>query len=251
MLRLYAWRPAALSLGYFQDAAVVDFAACQQAGVDVVRRPTGGRAVLHDAEVTYAIVLPPGHPLANLGITAAYKALSAGLLCGLARLRVSADLALPEHVTRADAAASAAHPGLQAACFDAPSWYELTTTGRKLIGSAQVRRNGALLQHGSVPLHVQAERIYSLLQFADDAARSKAARNLAGKAVGLSDLMGRPFTWQEVAAALATGVQEAFGCILTASQLTPEELACVRELERRHSDATWVLQRGKGVKDCL
>src|SRR5579875_2954295 len=133
-LRLYAWRPAAVSIGYFQRlASELDLAACRELGLDWVRRPTGGRAVLHAAELTYAVAaVEPG------AVLDVYARWSRGLIAGVRRLGAAAEWIAPRR-------------GRSAACFDAGSAYEVAVGGRKLIGSAQVRRWGAVLQHGSLP----------------------------------------------------------------------------------------------------
>jgi len=222
-LRIYSWRPAALSLGYNQDVAVVERTAVIAAKVDVVRRPTGGRAVLHDDEVTYSIALPPGHPLAQTGIQASYKALSQGLLAGLTQLGLHCELAQPQH-SGAVVRPRAAGGGAFAACFDAPSWYELVVNGKKVVGSAQVRRRGALLQHGSIPLHLAGERLYHLLAFSDEEARRQSARMFSRKAAGLCEVASAEISPEQVEAALISGFTCGLGLQLTPGELNEQEL---------------------------
>jgi lipoate-protein ligase A len=247
VLRLYSWRPYALSLGHFQQGDVVDKAACAQAGVDVVRRPTGGRAVLHANEVTYSIILPPSHPLTHVSVVASYQALSQGLLRGLALLGIQAQLARVEHPPTPAAAsvASASDGGAQAACFDAPSWYELLANGRKLVGSAQVRRGGALLQHGSVPLTLVPQDLYKLLSFSSAAVRERAQQAFANKAAGLCDITAQSLTPAHVAQALISGISQALSCIMQADQLTPKELEQAETLAQKHAHPQWVWYRTK------
>lgn len=137
-LRLYRWHPPALSLGRFQPETDVDRAACARFGVEVVRRPTGGRALLHGADLTYAVALP--EPAGAAGsVDAVYRRLAAALIAGLARVGV--------------AAAVAHHEGLAGAvCMATQQGADLRVGDRKVCGSAQVRRRGAVLQHGSVLL---------------------------------------------------------------------------------------------------
>jgi lipoate-protein ligase A len=137
-LRLYRWVPPALSLGRFQPDADVDAAACAQLGVDVVRRPTGGQGLLHGGDLTYAVVMPlPAGPAG--GIDAVYQLLAGALIAGLARLGVDAAIA------RHDGPAGPV-------CFAGQQGADLRVGDRKLCGSAQVRRHGAVLQHGSILL---------------------------------------------------------------------------------------------------
>jgi lipoate-protein ligase A len=136
VLRVYQWQPPALSLGRFQPDDDVDHAACAAHGVEVVRRPTGGRALLHGADVTYSVAFAQPAGEAG-GVDALYEWLAAGLIAGLERLGVDAAIARNEG------------PG-GAVCFAGQQGADLRVGDRKLCGSAQVRRDGAVLQHGSV-----------------------------------------------------------------------------------------------------
>jgi lipoyl(octanoyl) transferase len=139
-LRLYRWHVPALSLGRFQADDDVNHDACARLGVEVVRRPTGGKALLHGADLTYAVVMP--RPVGGAGrVDAIYCTLAAGLVSGLAHLGIDAHVA--QHA-----------PGGEAGpvCFTSMQGADLRVGTRKLCGSAQVRRGGAVLQHGSVLL---------------------------------------------------------------------------------------------------
>src|SRR5881394_1227903 len=136
-IRFYGWNPPCLSLGYFQPFDVVDVDGCRALGVDVVRRATGGRAILHDRELTYSVALPASVLGHDGGILPSYYRLSLALQTGLRRLGIDVSLA-PE----SEAPNRALHGP---ACFDRPSAHEILLHGRKLVGSAQVRRAGALL----------------------------------------------------------------------------------------------------------
>ncbi len=147
VLRLYAWQPPAVSLGRFQKSeTAVNAEACKRLGFDIVRRITGGRAVLHDKELTYSIIARTGNPLFPGTVLGTYKVIAAGLLAGLRNLGISAELVArgSRHAERVDKNAR------DAACFSSPSWDELLVHGRKIVGSAQRRVSGAFLQHGSI-----------------------------------------------------------------------------------------------------
>jgi lipoate-protein ligase A len=234
-LRFYGWRPPALSLGYTQKAErEVDLEACGRAGVDVVRRPTGGRAVLHDREVTYSVVVSTA--LFPGSVVETYRRLSAGLVEGL-RL-----LGLPAEVQDGPP-----RPALRsAACFDSPSWYELVVEGRKVVGSAQVRRLGVLLQHGSIPLRFSAARLVGLLRL-PEGWRARLQEDLAAHAAGVCDL-GRPVTFAHVIDAMVEGFRLALGLELEEGELTDAEQAEARRL-RDEKYGTWewnVLGKLKG-----
>ena len=147
VLRFYTWSPAAVSLGRFQEKErAVNAEACRQRGFDIVRRITGGRAVLHCDELTYSIIARSDSALFPNDILGTYRVIAAGLLAGLRELGIAAEM-----VSR-----SGRHAGMvkivsqEPACFSSPSWYEILVKGRKIIGSAQRRVGGAFLQHGSI-----------------------------------------------------------------------------------------------------
>lgn len=150
VLRVYAWAQPTLSFGRHEAVrGHFDAATLERASVGVVRRPTGGRALLHDREVTYSVTSPvdPLEPLA-----ASYGRINALLLEALARLGVAASEA---------PAGRAVRPG-RSTCFAEPSAGELVVDGRKLVGSAQLREHGAFLQHGSILLGDDQARIAAL-----------------------------------------------------------------------------------------
>ena len=141
-LRFYTWDPPAVSVGYFQDPGKdVDIPACRGMGIDVVRRMTGGRAVLHDQELTYSLICRDDDPLFPGDIMGTYKVISSCLVRGLNSLGI--DASLTPVVKKSDAEGPSA-------CFSSPSHYEITVSGKKLVGSAQRRGDGVFIQHGSV-----------------------------------------------------------------------------------------------------
>lgn len=147
VLRFYTWAPPAVSLGRFQEAASsVDRAACRKHGIDIVRRITGGRAVLHRHELTYSIISPIDNALFPNDVLGTYKAIASGLLAGLARLGVPAEMVSRSGKFEGMVKRDTKEP----ACFSSPSWYEILVRGRKIVGSAQRRLAGAFLQHGSI-----------------------------------------------------------------------------------------------------
>lgn len=220
-LRIYRWAPPAVSLGWGQDAGECDRTACAASGWDVVRRPTGGRAVLHDAtEVTYAVMLPLTE--APDGVLAAYRWLAQGLLEGLGRLGLAGELA-----------AGKREGARSAACFDAPALYEIVVDGRKVIGSAQVRRAGYLLQHGSVPLTFDPMLHVQLLALGGG---ERMARWLLRQASGLADVSDRSLDWDEVAQALIDGFATGLGLEFEPGGHEPWEIERARQLRALYAD---------------
>ena len=179
-LRLYRWNPPAVSLGYFQDEnEVVDMKACRDAGIDVVRRPTGGRAVLHDQELTYSIIVPEVHPFINKGgVIDAYRSISRGIVTAFNLLDIVAVLTPEEH-NRAGLA-----PG---SCFDSSTAYEIQVDGKKVVGSAQLRRDGIVLQHGSILFRLPHD-VYKKVLKKDYNRKNDKEDELGQKAAGLLDL---------------------------------------------------------------
>jgi lipoate-protein ligase A len=147
VLRFYGWEPPAVSIGRFQKIEdAVNAAACRHHGFDIVRRITGGRAVLHRQELTYSIVSRTDTPLFPHTVLGTYKVIAAGLLAGLKNLGIHAEM-----VSRSDRHAHLVKKGSKdPACFSSPSWYEIVVNNKKIIGSAQRRLSGAFLQHGSI-----------------------------------------------------------------------------------------------------
>jgi lipoate-protein ligase A len=183
-LRLYRWRPPALSLGRFQPDTDVDADACARFGVEIVRRPTGGRALLHGGDLTYAVTMP-----ARGSVDATYRCLAAALCAGLADLGVPAEVA--QHEGPAGAVCMATQQGA-----------DLRVGTRKVCGSAQVQRGGGVLQHGSILLE-RLELDETDLVFGDhDRARLRAAT------VTLAEL-GAPTDPRVVADALVGGFRTA------------------------------------------
>ncbi len=229
-LRFYAWSPPCLSLGRSQKLAEVDRAACHAHGVDVVRRATGGRAVLHSDELTYSVALPQADSRAEGGVVDVYRRLSEGLLAGLRRLGVGAIQARSRHAPGGE---------LTAACFEMPSEYEITVAGRKLVGSAQWRARGGVLQHGTIPLCGDLGRIVNYLVLSDDAREAQGHR-LRLRALTMEDATGIAPSFDTVAGALAGGFSEALNLTLVPGELGPRERVQLAEIrERVYASSDW------------
>jgi len=233
-LRFYGWDPPTLSLGYAQSfSKEVDEEACRRAGIDIVRRPTGGRAVLHQYELTYAVVAPEDEEHVQGTIIESYLKISQALLFGFQSLGVPA--VMVEHGNMA---------GLgSAACFDAPSWYELVVDGRKLVGSAQVRKDGVMLQHGSIILHFDAALLFSLLRFKSDEIRKRLSAGFKEKACALDEVWPRPLTPSELEQAICRGFEAVMDIEFMEGGLSPAELALANELATKYRSDVWTKKR--------
>jgi lipoate-protein ligase A len=187
VLRFYTWDPPAVSLGRFQEeATAVRRDACRDRGVDIVRRITGGRAVLHARELTYSVVSPVNNDLFPNTVTGTYKVIAEGLLAGLLGLGVQAEMANRAGMPQARNSAQAKEP----ACFSTPSLYELVVNGRKIIGSAQRRLSGAFLQHGSILIEYDAELEAALIPGGGKAHAVTSIHQELGQAVSLEVIKG-------------------------------------------------------------
>lgn len=236
-LRFYQWRPACLSLGYFQPFEVVNLDGCQELGVGIVRRPTGGRAILHDRELTYSVALPASVLGHDGGVLPSYYRLSLALQEGLRRLGVAATLA-PE---------SAASPSIEhgPVCFDRPSAHEILLDGRKLVGSAQVRRGGGLLQHGSILIEPRLATMRRCLRPPRELADSSAGEGWEGIEDGVAGLaevgVSDP---AQIADAIASAFGARFGVALVDGRLRRDELTSADGVAgSKYQSAGWTERR--------
>lgn len=230
-LRLFAWQPPCLSLGQAQSFDDVDWEACVARGYHVVRRPTGGRAILHTDELTYSVTAPEAEPRVAGGILPSYRRLSAGLLEGLRLLDVPGVEAHHPEAAEEKARDEALNGPV---CFQAPSTYEITVAGKKLVGSAQVRREGVVLQHGTLPLVGDLARICDVLAAHPDRAR------VQSRATTVEGVLGRTVSFGQAAEAMARGFAAALNVELTPGDLLQEERAWAEEARReRYSSDAW------------
>lgn len=230
-LRFYSWSPPCLSLGRNQPLSDADLVACRALGVDSVRRPSGGRAILHTDELTYSVALLQADPRATGDVAESYRRLSEGLLSGLRSLDVE--------VVQVAAQSRPTH-GVTPVCFDTPSDYEITAGGRKLVGSAQWRARGGILQHGSLPLYGDLARIVDVLSL-DDAQRAGQREAVHTQAATLQAVLGHRLDFTAVALAVAQGFAQALNVRLEPADLTAHERGVAARLrESRYAAAEWL-----------
>ncbi len=217
-LRLYAWKPRAVSVGYFQGARdEVDLARCAALGVDVVRRLTGGGAVFHADELTYSIVVPDSHPLARGEILESYRSICAGVIAGLAELGVPSEFA---------------------------PLNDIVSGGKKLSGNAQTRRRGCVLQHGTVLLGVDPEAMFSVLLVPNEKLKGKLIEDVKARVSSVSDILGRIVGYGEAVPAFFRGFSSALGGLGPLSLPSDAEMARARVLAaERFASADWTFKR--------
>jgi lipoate-protein ligase A len=237
-LRLYAWDPPCLSLGYAQPLSDVDLTRLQAHGWDLVRRPTGGRAILHTDELTYSVVAPPGEERLAGTVLEAYHRLAEALLAALHQL------GLPAEIQEGNAAPSG--PNANPVCFEVPSTSEITVRGKKLVGSAQARRKEGVLQHGSLPLTGDLSRIVDVLAYPEEDARRRAGARLLERAATAESILGHPVSWEQAGLAFQSAFQAVLGLEFKAEGLSASELARAAELGQvKYSHPDW---RGEAIR---
>lgn len=236
-LRLYAWAPACLSLGYAQGIEEIDTERMQSLGWELVRRPTGGQAILHVDELTYAVMGPTTEPRLAGDVLESYQRLSTALLVALEILGVPAQ-ALPKLELLAKGAPN------NPICFEVPSNYEITVHGKKIIGSAQARKHKGVLQHGSLPLIGDLSRITQALYFPNEAERELTAQRLLMRATTVEQVLGRKVTWDEAAQAFVQAFQQTLNIQLLLAELSAEERECAQGLvKEKYGNLGWTLTR--------
>lgn len=201
-LRVYRWQPYAVSLGYHEPANDFDAGTLQGAGVDLVRRPTGGRAIFHAEELTYSVVMPLDHR----GPRGLYRFINEALLAGVREMGINAVLA-----PAADPARPPGNNPSSIPCFASSARSEIQWRGRKLVGSAQRRYGEVILQHGSLLLGPAHRRIVNFLSPAAFAMRDEIERHLLNRTVELRTILGRDVTFEETAGCIRRGFERACG----------------------------------------
>ncbi len=233
-LRLYAWEPACLSLGHAQSFKDVDMEQVKANGWEVVRRVTGGRAILHTDELTYSVTGSAEEPVLAGGVLESYNRLAQALLFAIRELGLPVEI--KEHVLDGQPAALNLNP----VCFEMPSTYEITVDGKKLIGSAQARKKEGVLQHGSLPLTGDLTRICQALIFADDAARGNAAQRLLARAVTVESVTGTKTDWETAAQAFVKGFEAQLGIRFQRGEMSQSELKRTDELvQEKYANPVW------------
>src|SRR5579875_262759 len=231
-LRVFRWSQPSISLGRFQRLEQeIRVDVCQQQGVALVRRPTGGRAVYHRDEFTYSIVISKNYEVPS-GVVAAYAFLAQGIIAALAQLGVQAELS-EGRVSK--------NPS--AACFASSTQADLTSGGYKMVGSAQVWREEALLQQGSLPLADRSAEFYNLLSFPTEAAREEALTLYREHTTPLHTFASAA-TWDDVANAFHVGFSQDLHTQFVPGELTASELALAQQLVAdKYSKLTWREER--------
>ena len=222
-LRLFAWHPACLSLGYAQSVQDVNLTAINALGWGLVRRSTGGRAILHVDELTYSVITPVDNAVMSGGLTESYRRISAAILEALHRLGIDAN-ADREYQTP---------PGTDkkgAVCFEVPSNYEITFQEKKLVGSAQARRKEGILQHGTLPLFGDLARILQVLNMPINADLDTTRQKLYQRAATVETILQKTIPWETAAEAFEAAFASTLDIDFVQGEISPWEAAQTERL---------------------
>ena len=238
ILRLYRWQPATVTLGYFQQGSdVVNLDSCSEFGYSVVRRITGGRAVLHDQEVTYAVISPEQNETFPGGVAQNYHVIAEVLQAtfnefGL-QTKISSgrkERALTDGVQRSS-------------CFTAPALSELVLNGQKMTGSAQKRLSTAFLQHGSIPIIIDPEQLYLALNTGDKTDLKRRVARLADRFGWMNRWLDQPVSIDEVEQCLIRQFAKIVSVNFLVDEPTEAETAdAKRLLKAKYANPEWVLR---------
>ncbi|API91782.1 octanoyltransferase LipM [Virgibacillus pantothenticus] len=211
-LRFYQWRKPTLSIGHFQKLeGRIDLEGVQKHQCQLVRRMTGGSAVLHDDELTYSIVISESHPSVASSIRQAYYDLSKGILEGYNHLGIKASYAESVSKERSNI------------CFERPAFYEMVVDGKKLSGNAQTRKKGVLLQHGSIPISMNVDMLFDMFIFPNEKIKMRKKQAFWNKATTINRILQKNISYDTVKAAFKKGFSEGLEIELKEFSLTKSQ----------------------------
>lgn len=228
-LRLYGWSPPTLTLGRGQPSTDADLPSLRRDGITLLRRMTGGTAVLNRDELTYAAMVRPHDPRFAGPIAESYRGISLALVSALRKLGVTEVIAASGRDRGPDP-----RPARTPVCFEIPSDYEITVGPRKLVGSSQMRIRDGILQHGSLPLRGDIGAIGQYLT------SRPAPERIRSHAMTLYDALGRTVTWEAAAAAVTVAFRDVLDLELVPSPLTAGERKRTETLvAEKYGDEDW------------
>ena len=196
-VRFYRWNPSAISIGYFQSLEdEIDLEECGTLGVDYVRRITGGGAVYHENELTYSIVIPESHPEISKNIMDSYGRICGAIIKGLKNVGIKSKY-MPVN--------------------------DIITDGKKISGNAQTRKMQTVLQHGTVLMDVDVEKMFKLLKVPNEKIKDKLIDDVKQRVTSIRHVLGRDIDFDDLAAAMKKGFEEEFNVELVDGQITSEE----------------------------
>jgi len=219
-IRLYRWKPSAVSIGYFQILEEeVDVKTCRSLGFDIVRRMTGGGAVYHDTngEVTYSLIARQGHPRIPDDIADSYATICDGIVAALNDLGVNASF---------------------------KPINDIVVGEKKISGNAQTRRYGAIVQHGTVLMDADVRTMFNVLKVSGEKISDKAIKAAEDRVTTVRRELRREVTLEDVAKALERGFSRTLGVELVSSKLNEREMRLAEELrDSKYATHGWTFSR--------
>lgn len=213
-LRLYGWSPPAVSIGYFQGLSEeIDLDKCKEMGVDYVRRITGGGAVFHESEVTYSLAIPQVNTIIPQNVLESYKVICGGIIEGLKEFDVKAEF-VPLN--------------------------DIIVNGKKISGSAQTRRSRTLLQHGTILIDTDVDKMFSILKVPSEKLKDKLISHVKERVTSLSHVLQKEVEFKEVCSKMASGFASSLNLDLEKGALSETEISLAKEIKRdRYSNHDW------------
>jgi lipoate-protein ligase A len=219
-IRFFRWEPSAVSIGYFQSMEEeVDIEACNNLGIDYVRRRTGGGAVYHDrdGELTYSIIVDEDHPLISRDFQKTYEILCSGLVNGLRILGVPAEFR-PIN--------------------------DIVVIGRKISGNAQTRSMGVVHQHGTILRDVNPKLMFTVLKVPSEKIRDKMIKSVEERVTSIKRYLGREVSFEELKNAMIRGFEETFSIKLTPGDVTEfEKQLAIKLINEKYLTREWNFKR--------
>ena len=205
-VRFYTWKPPAISIGYFQSLEdEVDLQKCGELGVEYVRRITGGGAVFHEDELTYSIVIPESHPEIPRNIMESYSRICGAVMKGLKNLGINSSY-MPIN--------------------------DIISGGRKISGNAQTRKLKTVLQHGTIILDVDVEKMFSILLVPDEKIRDKMIQDVKQRVTSVKNILGCYVSFSDSIDDMKKGFEEEFKVDLVEGSLTDYEKELTTKFEK-------------------
>lgn len=231
-LRLYGWNIQSVSIGCFQKISDIDIEYCIGKHIPVIRRPTGGRAILHNHELTYSFSIKTIQGLFSKGLIDSYKKISIALGSALLKIGLSPELKLSREARNT----SAIHHSRIALCFQSTSFGEITINNKKVVGSAQKRWTDSLLQQGSIPFTIDNDKMVRIF-------RLESTQEVKGAIIGLKDIFPDLNT-NDLQNAIRISFEETFDARLISSSPSQEEVSLAQELEaQKYLSHQWNFKR--------
>lgn len=217
-VRFYGWNPAAISIGYFQSLLdEIDLDKCNELNVDYVRRITGGGAVFHEDELTYSIVISESQPFITKNILESYGRICGAIIKGLNNLGIDSEY-MPIN--------------------------DIMSNGKKISGNAQTRKIKTLLQHGTILMDVDVEKMFSVLNVPNEKIKDKLISNVKDRVTSIKHILGKDISFNKIENSMKIGFEEEFDIYLEEGTLIDEELVLTKKFESEYfSTDSWNYKR--------